>query len=181
MQCPNCNGEVPEGKQYCGHCGGRLVIEFDDDAPTMFADEVKDTAVELLTCHSCGAEPPAGSRFCNICGAHLEIVQPAGPCSSCGATVPAGSHFCNTCGTGLSPTPVQTAVPATGPSLNATHQVTERPRLATAIAWINILTGIDGLGIAAGVGLLQGKPWGWWLGVVRASLWLLFLYFTYGV
>ena len=41
MRCPNCNNEVPEGKQFCGHCGHRLALvgpatpaEFDEEAPT---------------------------------------------------------------------------------------------------------------------------------------------------
>jgi hypothetical protein len=41
MRCPSCNNEVPEGKQFCGHCGHRLApvgpatpAEFDEEAPT---------------------------------------------------------------------------------------------------------------------------------------------------
>lgn len=41
MRCLNCNNEVPEGKQFCGHCGHRLApvgpatpAEFDEEAPT---------------------------------------------------------------------------------------------------------------------------------------------------
>jgi hypothetical protein len=36
MKCPNCKGEVTEGKKFCGHCGLKLppVPAFDDEAPT---------------------------------------------------------------------------------------------------------------------------------------------------
>ena len=36
MKCPNCNGEVPEGKRFCGHCGHKLevIVPFDDGAAT---------------------------------------------------------------------------------------------------------------------------------------------------
>jgi hypothetical protein len=38
MRCPNCNNKVLEDKNYCGHCGYRLVPaapeKFDEEAPT---------------------------------------------------------------------------------------------------------------------------------------------------
>lgn len=44
MRCPNCDNEIPEGKQFCGHCGHRLAPaepaatpEFDEEAPTRIA------------------------------------------------------------------------------------------------------------------------------------------------
>jgi len=51
------------------------------------------------------------------------------------------------------------------------HTTADRPRLATAIAWIQILTGMDVFGIAAGIG--KGKPWGWRLGFFRSGLYIL--------
>jgi hypothetical protein len=41
MRCPNCDNEVPQGKQFCGHCGHPLALAepappagFDEEAPT---------------------------------------------------------------------------------------------------------------------------------------------------
>jgi len=36
MKCPNCNGEVPAGKRFCGHCGEKLGTpeRFDDNSVT---------------------------------------------------------------------------------------------------------------------------------------------------
>jgi hypothetical protein len=49
----------------------------------------------------------------------------------------------------------------------------DRPRLATVIAWIQILTGVDVFGLVAGIGMLKGKPWGWRLGLFRSGLFIL--------
>jgi len=53
-------------------------------------------------------------------------------------------------------------------------QTGTRPRLATGIAWIQILTGLDLLGLIAGVGLLKDKTWGWRLAGIRSWLWFIF-------
>jgi predicted ATPase/class 3 adenylate cyclase len=47
--CPNCGGENPAGKRFCGDCGGALAA----------------------ACTACGAENPPGKRFCGDCGAPL--------------------------------------------------------------------------------------------------------------
>jgi len=46
MRCPNCGGETPDSKRFCGKCGGSLA-------------EV---------CQSCGTELLAGMSFCVECG-----------------------------------------------------------------------------------------------------------------
>jgi|GEM_PF-1636311 Tol biopolymer transport system component len=79
MKCPNCNGEVPEGKRFCGHCGQPLVPPgFDDDAPTRLADELDEVQKEpqepkqkVQTCPACGIQYPPKARFCNGCGTSL--------------------------------------------------------------------------------------------------------------
>ena len=92
MKCPNCNGEVPEGKRFCGHCGQRLVpieprpmtADFDDDAPTMLADELEEVPKEPETpeqemriCPACGAQNRHDARYCDKCGTSINKVEAA--------------------------------------------------------------------------------------------------------
>lgn len=49
MKCPACGGSNPEGKQFCGDCGTRLVVR----------------------CGQCGAESVVGKKFCGDCGAAI--------------------------------------------------------------------------------------------------------------
>ena len=49
MRCAKCGTENPEGKKFCGKCGGRLGGR----------------------CLKCGAENPADNSFCGDCGASL--------------------------------------------------------------------------------------------------------------
>ena len=55
MRCPSCGTENPEGKNFCGDCGGQLA----------------------LACSACGSPNPAGKRFCGECGAGLGGDAPA--------------------------------------------------------------------------------------------------------
>jgi class 3 adenylate cyclase/tetratricopeptide (TPR) repeat protein len=55
VTCPACAAENPEGKRFCGDCGGPLA----------------------LLCPSCGASIEAGKRFCGDCGAAVAGVGPA--------------------------------------------------------------------------------------------------------
>jgi class 3 adenylate cyclase/tetratricopeptide (TPR) repeat protein len=56
MECPNCRAEVPQGSNFCIHCGKALV----------------------RVCSSCGNENPPGSKFCARCGTALNPETPAG-------------------------------------------------------------------------------------------------------
>jgi class 3 adenylate cyclase/tetratricopeptide (TPR) repeat protein len=49
LRCSKCNSENPEGKKFCGKCGGKLARR----------------------CPKCGAENPPGNAFCGECGTSL--------------------------------------------------------------------------------------------------------------
>src|SRR5215469_5000291 len=49
MRCSKCGAENPEGKKFCGECGGALEN----------------------WCPKCGGENPVGKQFCGDCGAAL--------------------------------------------------------------------------------------------------------------
>ena len=50
VSCPSCGADNPEGKRFCGDCGGTLA----------------------LVCPTCGAaDNPEGKRFCGECGGPL--------------------------------------------------------------------------------------------------------------
>jgi hypothetical protein len=49
MDCPSCGGRLPDGAQYCKHCGEEVTI----------------------TCRNCGASVPARANFCPACRADL--------------------------------------------------------------------------------------------------------------
>src|SRR5262245_52558637 len=49
MDCPQCGSANPEGKSFCGDCGGRLPQR----------------------CQVCGSESALGKKFCGDCGAPL--------------------------------------------------------------------------------------------------------------
>ena len=55
-QCGNCGAENPDGKRFCGDCGGALA----------------------LSCPACGAENPQGKKFCGDCGTAF-ATTPASP------------------------------------------------------------------------------------------------------
>jgi hypothetical protein len=93
MLCSNCRVEVTEGKQFCGHCGQRLVTatpavpDFDDEALTRLEGVVvpspagKTSEPKLQAgsnqkpCPQCGKKNRAESRFCDGCGTNLVEVQ----------------------------------------------------------------------------------------------------------
>ena len=61
ISCPSCAADNPEGKRFCGDCGGALA----------------------LVCPNCGsADNPEGKQFCGDCGGPLtgssSLVAPAG-------------------------------------------------------------------------------------------------------
>ncbi|MEY2446943.1 MAG: hypothetical protein QOH79_419, partial [Acidimicrobiaceae bacterium] len=49
VSCPSCAADNPEGKKFCGDCGGALA----------------------LVCPTCGAAVEAGKKFCGDCGGVL--------------------------------------------------------------------------------------------------------------
>ena len=48
MRCSNCGSTVPEGSEFCNHCGARLNVE--------------------LVCPTCNTVIPSDSQFCPKCG-----------------------------------------------------------------------------------------------------------------
>ncbi|MEY2424131.1 MAG: hypothetical protein QOI95_4198 [Acidimicrobiaceae bacterium] len=61
MSCPSCGAENPEGKRFCGDCGGALA----------------------LVCPACGALVESGKKFCGDCGGALTAsASPAAPTSA---------------------------------------------------------------------------------------------------
>lgn len=55
MICPHCQGENNEGKKFCKHCGGSLVVQ----------EEEKNI------CPECNADNPLTAKFCKGCGTSL--------------------------------------------------------------------------------------------------------------
>jgi DNA-binding protein Fis len=51
MKCPKCQSENPEGKRFCGECGGDLEI----------------------VCPGCNSSNPAEFKFCGKCGSELPL------------------------------------------------------------------------------------------------------------
>ena len=62
MRCPTCGGENPDGKRFCGDCGGSLAA----------------------ACTACGAPLETGKRFCGDCGTPVGAV-PAAPSAAAAA------------------------------------------------------------------------------------------------
>jgi uncharacterized membrane protein YvbJ len=81
MLCPNCSGEIPEGKKFCGHCGHRLLTG--DPVPSSSApenfDAVAPVSAPLENCSTCDAQNLSGARFCSACGVDLENLSTQAP------------------------------------------------------------------------------------------------------
>ena len=54
MLCPHCGQSLPDGSQFCFHCGRALSAESE--------------TVGALICPSCGRPLSSGTRFCTHCG-----------------------------------------------------------------------------------------------------------------
>ncbi len=78
VTCPGCAAHVPQGKKFCGECGGSM-------APK----------VDTVACGQCNAAVPAGTKFCGECGTKMAT---AATCPSCSAEVSPGKKFCGECG-----------------------------------------------------------------------------------
>lgn len=76
--CPECGQSVPNGSQFCLHCGHQLLV--------------------FSLCSRCGKNLPPHARFCSRCGHAVELKPQPRKCTRCGSENLAESVFCNQCG-----------------------------------------------------------------------------------
>jgi|GEM_PF-4667715 len=78
QRCPNpqCGKEVPDGKQFCTHCGSRISYAVDIAPADRVAQAKPSLAVggtpKRCLNPQCGKTVPAGKNFCTHCGSPLK-------------------------------------------------------------------------------------------------------------
>lgn len=103
MNCPKCNGLLPDDSVFCSFCGCNI-------EEVRAANEAKGNR-----CPRCENPLPDNSVFCPYCGCNIEDVRVSNEtkenrCPNCKNVVPEDSDFCPYCGTQIGVTPSNSPV-----------------------------------------------------------------------